>query len=422
MAGKIDIVLLGATGYTGRLCAAYMTKAIPNTVSWAIAGRNQTKLEDLQKELKGEGATCTVYALDLNSDTAIAELAQTARVIINTIGPYSATCGTAVIKACAENGTDYVDCSGEMPWMQGIIANYDETARRSGSRIVMTAGWGAVPADLPTYLAVRHIRETMSLPTREVLVSLDDLRGSFSGGSINSMCDLEMSYGSARIAAASAPFVLSPVPRRSAEIAKRGVLPAPNLFGVQVVKGMGALVEGSQTGIETGIIGRSWGLFAGQESYSLGPDGYGKNFFFSSRVRQSGPFMAWLFRAGFILLTTAITKIPPLRNLATKTLFPPGTGPSEEQRRGNHFTYRVVAIPDQEGTSRRVEVRFAYQGDPYVFTGVSLTEAALVLLEGGTPAHQRGGILTSAMLGDKFVERLKRPQAGVEIEIKVVEE
>jgi short subunit dehydrogenase-like uncharacterized protein len=58
MAGKIDIVLLGATGYTGRLCAAYMTKVIPNTVSWAIAGRNQTKLEDLQKELKGEGATC----------------------------------------------------------------------------------------------------------------------------------------------------------------------------------------------------------------------------------------------------------------------------------------------------------------------------------------------------------------------------
>ncbi|RSM16605.1 hypothetical protein CEP52_000011 [Fusarium oligoseptatum] len=399
MADKIDIVLLGATGYTGRLCAAYMTKAIPDTVSWAIAGRNRGKLEDLQKELEEKGAKCAVYALDLNSDTAIAELAQTARVIINTIGPYSATCGTAVIKACAENGTDYVD------W-----------------QIVMTAGWGAVPADLPTYLAVRHIRETMSLPTREVLASLDDLRGSFSGGSINSMCDLEMSYGSARIAAASAPFALSPVPRSSAEIEKHGVLPAPNVFGVQVVKGMGALVDGSQTGIETGIVGRSWGLFAGQESYSLGPDGYGKNFFFSSRVRQSGPFTAWLFRTGFVLLTTAITKIPPLRNLATKTLFPPGTGPSEEQRRENHFTYRVVAIPDQEGTSRRVEVKFAYQGDPYVFTGVSLTEAALVLLEGGTPAHQRGGILTSAMLGDKFAERLKQPQAGVEIEIKVVEE
>ena len=126
MADKIDIILLGATGYTGRLCAAYMAKAIPNTVSWAIAGRNQKKLKDLQEELKGKGATCpsslaspdpssmlttpgTVYALDLNSDTAIAELAQTARVIINTIGPYSATCGTAVIKACAENGTDYVD-------------------------------------------------------------------------------------------------------------------------------------------------------------------------------------------------------------------------------------------------------------------------------------------------------------------------
>ncbi|KAM0265078.1 hypothetical protein ACHAPA_007938 [Fusarium lateritium] len=106
---KIDIVLLGATGYTGRLCAAYMSHALPENTTWAIAGRNESKLQELHKNLHLEKPKCTVYALDLTSDAAISQLAKSARVIINTIGPYASTCGTAVIKACAENGTDYVD-------------------------------------------------------------------------------------------------------------------------------------------------------------------------------------------------------------------------------------------------------------------------------------------------------------------------
>ncbi|KAM5355921.1 hypothetical protein ACJ41O_002567 [Fusarium nematophilum] len=399
MANKTDIVLLGATGYTGRLTAAYMAKAIPETISWAIAGRNRAKLADLQEELQKDGAKLTVYDLDLDSDTAIAELAQSSRVIINTIGPYFSTCGSAVIKACAESGTDY---------------------------IIMTAGWGAVPADLAVYLAARTIRTALGLSTREVLVSLDDVRGSFSGGSINSMCDLLTSYGAARIAASSAPFALSPVPRSSSSsIAKVGVFPAPNVFGVQVVKELGSLVESSQAQIETGIVGRSWGLFASQGPDSLGADGYGRDFFFSSRIRLSSPFVAWAFRAGYVLLIGAITKIPPLRNLVTKRLFPPGTGPSEEARQGHYFRYRAIAVAEQGAEGRRpprVEVRIAYQGDPYVFTGVSLTEAALLLLDGGTPAHRRGGVLTPATLGQEFAERLKQPRAGVKIDVNILED
>ncbi|KAF5006873.1 hypothetical protein FDECE_6770 [Fusarium decemcellulare] len=420
MDGKIDIVLLGATGFTGRLCAAYMAETIPESVSWAIAGRNQNKLENVQKELE---AKCTVYALDLNSDTAIAELARSARVIINTIGPYPSTCGSAVIKACAENGTDYVDCSGEMPWMQDIIAKYDGTARKSGAKIVMVAGLGAVPVDIPVYIAARRIRDDFSLPTREVIAILDEANISIGGGSLNSLCEQATGYGSARIAAASAPFVLSPVSRNSKDVAKRGVLPGPNMFGVQVVKDLGALVDSPQAQIDTGIVGRSWGLYAGDESYSLGPDGYGENFFFSSRIKMPNPIVAWAVRTGYVLFYHAVTKIPPLRYLVTKKLMPPGSGPSEKDRQSHFFKYRVVAIADQsdkDGPQPRVEVRFEYQGDPYDFTGMTLTEAALLLLEGGTPAHERGGILTSAMLGEKYVEKLQQPRAGVKMEIKVL--
>ncbi|KAM0564242.1 hypothetical protein ACHAPJ_000452 [Fusarium lateritium] len=415
MDGKIDIVLLGATGYTGRLCAAYMAQALPEDVSWAIAGRSESKLQDLHKELKLEESKCNVCALDFNSDTAITELVQKARVIINTIGPYATTCGTAVIKACAENGTDYVDCSGEPAWYKDVIAKYDEKARKSGSKIIMTTGWAAVPADLSVYLAALELRKRFFLSTREVLVCLDEANGSFSGGSLSSLCSLEPFHAD--------PFDFSPVQRTDQEIAKQGVLPAPNMFGVQSIDGLGALVESSHSQIETGIIGRSWGLYAGDGPDSLGPDGYGKDFFFSSRMKLSSPFIAWAARTGLTLFESAIANIPPFRYFVTR-MFPPGTGPSEEARKGHCFKYRVVGIGDgiEDKFVPRVEVKFEYQGDPYVFTGTALAEAALLLLQGDTPAHRRGGILTPAALGEKFAERLNQPHAGVKIKVEVLAE
>ncbi|VTO81755.1 unnamed protein product [Fusarium graminearum] len=408
-----DIVLLGATGYTGRLCAAYMAQVLPETTSWAIAGRNRSKLEQLYNDLELQLTTCTVYTLDLTSETAINELVKKTCVVINTIGPYATTYGTSVIKACASNGIDYVDCSGEPAWMKDTINNFDGIAQKIGSKIIMTTGWAAVPADLSVYLSILKLRNRFSLPTREVLVCLDGVRGSFSGGSLSSICSPEPTT--------EAPFDISPIPRTDAEIAKLGVFPAPNIFGVQVVDDLGALVQSSHSQIETAIVGRSWGLYAEEGPDSLGPTSYGINFFFSSRMKCSNPLSAWAFRSTYTILENAITKIPPLRYLVTR-MFPPGTGPSEEIRRGHYFKYRAVAVADdkEDEPAPRVEVNFEYDGDPYVFTSVALTQAALVLLQGDTPAHRRGGILTPASLGEIFAERLKQPEADVKIEVKVI--
>ncbi|RGP60026.1 hypothetical protein FLONG3_11011 [Fusarium longipes] len=353
-----------------------------------------------------------MYALDLTSETAITELVNKTRIVVNTIGPYATTCGTTVIDACAHSGTDYVDC-GEPAWMQDIIKIYDETAQKTGSKIIMTTGWAAVPADLSVYLSALELRDRFALSVREALVCLDDVRGSFSGGSLSSLCSLEP--------VTLAPFDMSPVPRAEKEIVKHGILPPPSAFGVQTVDGLGALVGSSHSQIETAIVGRSWGLYVGDGPDSLGPQSYGKDFFFSSCMKCSDPLSAWAFRTSYTILENAITKLPPLRYLATQ-MFPPGTGPSEEVRKGHYFKYRTVAIPDQKGdmSAPKVEVKFEYDGDPYVFTSVALTQAALVLLEGGTSAHRRGGILTPASLGGGYVERLKQPEAGVKIEVKVV--
>jgi short subunit dehydrogenase-like uncharacterized protein len=279
----------------------------------------------------------------------------------------------------------------------------------------MTTGWAAVPADLSVYLAALKLQRHFSLPTREVLVCLDDVRGSFSGGSLSSLCSLEP--------VDIAPFDLSPVPRTDQQVAKNGVLPPPNALDVQFVDELGVLVESTHSQIETTVIGRSWGLHAGHGSDFLSPEGYGENFFFSSRMKCSNALSALMFRTSLSLLTNAITKIPPIRYLATR-MFPPGTGPSEEARRGHYFKYRTLAIADDKGAEPvpRVEVKFAYDGDPYVFTGVALTQAVLVLLQGNIPAHRQGGILTPATLGEEFVARLKRPEAGVKIEVEVLGE
>ncbi|CAM1506845.1 Fc.00g064860.m01.CDS01 [Cosmosporella sp. VM-42] len=417
MERKYHIVLLGATGYTGKLTIEYMVKNLPGHIKWAIAGRSKGKLEALSKDFKLDYTKCgAVYALDLTSDEEIAKLAKTTRVIINTIGPYATSCGPAVIKACAENGTDYVDCSGEMPWLQDMIEKYDHVAQASGAKIIVTSGWGAVPADLSTYLAATTIRKTFSAPTREILVSLDEIQGGFSGGSINSLCDLVGTYGSKRIAEASSPFTLAPKKRTSREVARHGVLPELNALGVQKVDELGILIASTQEEIERGIIGRSWGLFNEDE-------GYGKNFFFSSRMRMSNALTAWLFHTFYVFVTSLLV-IRPFRTLLAKHLFPAGTGPSAETRQGNHFKYRVIGVADTEDApKKRVEVKFEYQGDPYVFTGMTLTEAALLLVEGGTEAHRRGGgILTSALLGEKYLERLKRPGLGVKIEVRVLKD
>ncbi|GKU10319.1 unnamed protein product [Fusarium langsethiae] len=262
---KFDIVLLGATRFTGRLCAAYMAQVLPETISWTIAGRSKTKLEELYKRIELKRTTCIVSTLDLTSEKAITELAKETRVVINTIGPYVTTCGTSVIEACARNGTDYVDCSGDPAWVRDMINNYDEIAQDTGSG-------AAVPADLSVYLSILKLRNRYSLPTREVLVCLEDVRGSFSGGSLSSVCSLEP--------VTMAPFDMPPVPRTDAEIAKHGIIPAPNIFGVQVVDGLGALVQSSHSQIETAIVGRSWGLYVEEGPYSLGPESYGANFFF----------------------------------------------------------------------------------------------------------------------------------------------
>lgn len=241
------------------------------------------------------------------------------------------------------------------------------------------------------------------------------VRGGFSGGSISSGCAQLDTYSPWRIAAASAPLAISPVqPPRAVDL----ILPRLNSFGVQKAEGLGVLTVTTDAGNEESIIGRSWGLRE-VGSATEGLPGYGPNFRFSSRIRLPNAAVASIVRMA-LLLVAFLLSFSPVRKLFKK-LVPAGSGPSAAERAKNHFTYRALGVADADDAfNKRVTVDLSYAGDPYVFTGVAMTEAALVLLDNGPLVPGRGGILTPSMLGDDYTKRLQRPGADVKINIEVL--
>ena len=267
--------------------------------------------------------------------------------------------------------------------------------------------------DLCTYLVVDHLRRKYSLPTREV-VGIWTQKGSVSGGSIGSTFSVTNTYSQARIAASSSLFALSPVkPSPSAQ--KGGVLPGLNVFGVQKVAGLeGALIPSIMGLVEDSLIGRSWGLYASDRDAS---SSYGPNFYFSSRMHVAGSLTGAFSSVATSALMGLIT-FSWVQSLVAR-IFPPGSGPTADQRGQHHFKVQALGVADTGQQPTRKAIAELEGGDGYEFTAMIMTEAALLLLEGGTEAHRRGGgIFTPAMLGEKLAERIQRPEAGAKIQVR----
>ncbi|KAL7797878.1 hypothetical protein V8C43DRAFT_329174 [Trichoderma afarasin] len=379
MQRKYDIVLLGATGFTGGLMVEYMAATFPGSLRWAIGARNKAKLEALAREFKVEATGGSIIALDVNSEAEIQNLVKSTRVIINVIGPYPTTCGPVMIVTC---------------------------------------GLDAVPPDLTTYLAVSHIRKTFNTPTREVIVSLQEMRGTISSGTINSMASVYTLYEPGRYAEATAPFAISPR-KPTSEKAKTSLFPGSNVFGTQIIDVLGRVVANEGQGNDTAIVGRSWGLYATDDSNAT-TSGYGPNFHFSARPRLPSTVRDFirvlpLISVGFFL-SFSFTRF-----ILTRFIYPEGYSPDPRRLKDHRFSHRTLAVADtgDESTTKRAIVDFKFQGDQYKFTGIAMVEAAVTLLQGGTEAHRLGGgVMTPAMLGDKYAENLQHPGSGVEISVR----
>ncbi|EHK45632.1 hypothetical protein TRIATDRAFT_41387 [Trichoderma atroviride IMI 206040] len=379
MQQKYDIVLLGATSFTGGLMVEYMTATFPGSLRWAIAARNKAKLEEVARKFNVEASGGSIIVLDVNSEAEIQKVVKSTRVIINVIGPYPTTCGLIMIVTC---------------------------------------GLDAVPADLTTYLAVSHIRRVFNTPTREVIVSLQEMKGIISSGTINSIASVYTLYGPGRYEEATAPFAISPRKPVSEKV-NTSLFPAADFFGIHTVDGLGRVVESQEQGNERAIVGRSWGLYAPDDPNTT--DGYGSNFHFSARARLPSTLYDFIQVLPFLGLGLFLN-FSVTRYILTRFIYPEGYTPTSKQLKGGHrFSHRTLAVADtgDESKAKRVIVVFKFQGDQYKFTGIAMVQAAVTLLGGGTEAHRiGGGVMTPAMLGDNYAKNLQRPDSGVVISIR----
>ena len=186
-AQEFDVVVYGATGFTGRLVAEYLlgTYGASGEVRWAMAGRNRDKLKAVAIEL-GAPMELPLIEVSATSSGALDALAHRARVIITTVGPYQLY-GEGLLAACVRAGTDYVDLCGEPNWMAAMIAKYEQAAKESGARIVFSCGFDSIPFDCGVWYLQQRMRQQFGQPAQRVRGRVRKMKGTFSGGTLASM-------------------------------------------------------------------------------------------------------------------------------------------------------------------------------------------------------------------------------------------
>ena len=385
---RFDIVVFGATGFTGALTAEYLARNAAAGTSWALAGRNAAKLEQVRERLAAVDPACAELDLlpaDTDDPASMREMAESAKVVITTVGPYIRY-GAPVVAACAAAGTDYVDLTGEPEFVDRMWFAHHEQAKRSGARIVHSCGFDSIPYDLGVQFTVEQLPEG-------VPISIDGFmraNGTFSGGTYQSAIEiLSRLRSSARLARDRRDQEGRPNGRRVRgvrgmphpdEFAGGWVVPFPTIDPVTVLRSARAL-----------------------ERY--GPD------FSYSHYAVAGPLPMLVGLGAAAGVTVALAQIPPARDLLLK-LKSSGEGPSEEQRAKSWFRVRFAARVGDDGERVRTEVS---GGDPgYGDTSKMLAESALCLAHDDLP--ERAGQLTPAVaMGPALRRRLEA--AGIEFKV-----
>ena len=184
---EFDVVIFGASGYTGKLVAEYMQDQYGDdqSIKYAIAGRNTEKLLEVKKDLN-LNEDITILEVDSTDLDSLDKMTTSAKCILTTVGPYQLY-GSKLVESCAKNGTDYVDLTGEPGWMYEMINAHKETAQKSGARLVFSCGFDSIPFDLGVYFVQNAAKEKFGKPAPHVRGRVKAMNGEFSGGTVASL-------------------------------------------------------------------------------------------------------------------------------------------------------------------------------------------------------------------------------------------
>ncbi|MAY76583.1 MAG: saccharopine dehydrogenase [Citromicrobium sp.] len=387
--GQFDIVIYGATGYTGRLVAEHFLREYgdkPDAPTWAMAGRNPDKLAEVKREIGAPDSTPTIVA-DAADATSLAHMCEQAKVVISTVGPYQLY-GEPLLAACAKSGTHYADLCGEPAWMRQMIDKYDADAKASGARISFSSGFDSIPFDLGVLMLQKDARERFGAPCKTVRGRVRAMKGTFSGGTAASLAESmkAMARDPSLIKIMRSPFGLTPgfdgpdqpggmVPKYESDLGKWA---APFVM---------APINTKNVHRTNFLLGHPYGAdFRYDEMVLTSPGEAGKAAANAAAEMMKNPFGAK----------------PPK----------PGEGPTPEERENGYYDVLFVG-ETASGETLRYAVKGRY--DPgYGSTSRMIGETGIALLESDAP----GGIGTpGSILGEKLVERL-REHAEVTFEVE----
>ncbi len=395
---EYDIIVWGATGFTGRLVVDYMAEQHVNSnLKWAVGGRNPQKLQQMLA-----GRDVAMVTADSGDEASIEALVRKTRVILTTVGPY-ARYGSSLVAACAKHGTDYCDLTGEVHWMREMITAYQEEARATGARIVHTCGFDSIPSDLGVYFLQKHMLSTHGVPARQIKYRPRAFSGGFSGGTIDSMIAMmEKAREDKSIRTKLAdPYVLNDT--------QRG-LDGPDRLSAYYDEDfdswVGPFVMGS---VNTRVVRRSAELLNGL---------YGRDFQYNEGVlsgKGAGGFLGATGTGVGTGVFVGAASVSFTRGLMQKFLPKPGEGPSADAINNGYYDIELFGQHPTD-SNKNVRVRVKGDKDPgYGSTSKMIAESALALAQDDLSVS--GGFWTPASaMGDQLLARLPQ-SAGVTFEV-----
>ncbi|KAJ3211392.1 hypothetical protein HDU82_005956 [Entophlyctis luteolus] len=410
MQRQYDVVVFGATGFTGKFVFEHLVLNGPANLKLAIAGRSKAKLEAVREALaatvanedqKASILSIPILLADSTDQESLDAVAASTKVVVSTVGPFLQF-GKPLVDSCVRMGTDYVDSTGESKFILDLINTYEQEAIAKRVRIVPSCGFDSLPSDIGSFLIADHFAK-QGKKTESVRALVINGMGGISGGTLHTMAGIIASSSFSDLMRLSDPYIITP---RSEEPENRPAA-SPVVLGynkdLSLYEALSVMAAGNGA-----YVRRSWGLLKGA---------YGPNFQYYEAMAFNNIFQSALLVLGSTVGGSAMF-FPPTRWLIKK-LVPQGTNTASEQTLRSSDGFMKFVGQAEDGSKAIAE--FKTRGDfGYVATGTMLAEAAMCLAldrskldasaaEAGSFGILQGGILTAASAGGMIlVNRLQK--------------